>query len=749
MRFSLPFLALLLLTTLPALGDIGAEEIPEENSSTVSEDARVLRDTFDAVDQAVAGGDWNTAVRQLQTIIDAERDPKAPRQATAWVLPVRGRSVYEGAWIVARHRIARGGAEALAAYAAEYGRTATDLLRDASAARDPDGLAYVAQHYLPLPSARTAVLALADLALEAGDRDGALGWLDRLADVEAVSTEGAKAWAPWRRARQARAAAAQARAGAMEAVQAHLLRADGEAAPPEERFAPIPAPLRARPEPIRGWPMRGGRAARDAVAPALGEQFQLAWFNSLESGRIPDEPSAVQLRDRPSTWHPTGCVTDGRTAFAFDGKKLYAFDVKSGRRRAAPFPVASASGDALYRFRDPDREPRDELGLLQSHTLTLGPMTSTGRLIYVAAPHPNASVGGWSYEEGRHDRLVAVVYDGMAFEQVFDVGGMSWDELGQTTDTRLYGSPVLYRGRLWIAAIRPTPSATDQAEAWLLALEPRTGKIEIETYLGLGPPVRRGRVDEAIPTSPAAARGRVVVGTSLGIVAAVDADDGRPQWLLRYERGAVAQGRSRRLGSLRDTAPRLSGFRNQPPVLALERTFVAPTDGPHLLCLFDRPRGAGRELVSWRLHRRLDFRDFAAEQIVAAQDGDGSHPPRLILAGKGRSTEGDVPAPIAVALDALRPPRVLWTATATTGDGGEPYGRAVATDAELFVPTRHGISVYSTVDGRDRATLDVSNLPDEWASLLPTDVGPYGNLIAVPGKGLLAVNESLVAFWRR
>ena len=734
---------LVVLLALPALADVGKEEIPEENSSTVSEDARFVRDALEAADEAVRRRDWNTAVRSLQEVIEADRVPGRTGQPAPWVLPVRGRAVYEGAWLVARQRIAAGGEEALDAYAAEYGRTASELLARASRARDEEAFARLARRFLPLVEARTAVLALADIALEEGDRDRALGWLERLADVEAVSGESPEAWRPWRRARQARMAAALARPGATQAVLDHLVAAQAPEASPTERFAPAPATLRDPGPAPTGWPTIGGRPARDAVSPTLGAAFRLAWFNSFESERRTPAEEGELPRNRPSIWHPPGCVTDGLTAFAFDGERVYAFDVKSGRRRAVPYPIVDSRGATLFRPRYAETERRDDLGLLEGHALTLGGTVEAGRVLYVSAPHTDTLARDWSYESPREDRLVALLYDGLSFRELFQVGGAAEPE------TRLYGSPVLYRDRLWIAAIRPTESATDQAEVWLLALDPLTGATEIETYLGLGPPIRRGRVDEAIPSSPAAARGRVVVATALGIVAAVDADDGRPLWLLRYERGAVAQGRSRRLGSTRDTGPRLSGFRNQPPILALDRTFVAPTDGPYLLCLFDRPRGSGRELVSWRLHRRLDFRDFAAEQIVAVQVPPDGAPPRLILAGQGRSAEGDVPAPIAVALDALRPPRVLWTATATTGDGAEPYGTAMATEDELFVPTEHGISIYATKDGGDLGTLDVSSLPEEWLALFPTDVGAYGNLVAVPGKGLLAVNDWLVAFWRR
>jgi len=183
-----------------------------------------------------------------------------------------------------------------------------------------------------------------------------------------------------------------------------------------------------------------------------------------------------------------------------------------------------------------------------------------------------------------------------------------------------------------------------------------------------------------------------------------------------------------------------------PPLLAFERVWVAPTDGLEILCLFDRPRGRDRALRAWRRDRRAGFVDFAAEQIVgltAPQDGS----PLLVVVGRGEVPEGRPPAAIAKAVDAFDPAR-RWEAFATTGDGPEPYGTALLTESELYVPTRHGICVFDVLDGTDLATLDVSAVPESLRELLTPEIGLSGNIVPAPGLGLLVLSATHGVFWR-
>jgi hypothetical protein len=740
--------ALLLALTFASAAHAGPEDgsVPAENTSHVSADAPAVTAIFLRADEAIAAGDWREAVRVLQGVIDAAADPDDAGAAYPHVLPVFGSVVYEGAWIVARHRILAGGAPALEAYEAEFGPVAGTLLQAGVQRRDPALLAAVVDRFLPLAAGRRAALLCADLALESGDTDAALGWLERLEDLEEVSAEPAQALAPWRAARIERTAAALARPDRRAAVKAFLETRARPGLPESERYQPVPAADRRPRAPATGWPTTGGGPRRDARAPGLGARLELAWWLPLEGGVEPPDPEDDVPRARPSPWIPSRAVVDGTLAFVSDGARLEVWDLERGRHLARPHALLNEQEDGLSRVDEVDA--REDLGLLEGFSLSLGPtLPHGGRIVYVAVPDPVAGRSYWAYGDWRDDRIEAFEFDPTAhtLTLLWRNGGYR-PRGGLPPQTRLYGAPLLYRDRLWVAGVRPSRGTEHEADAWLFGLSPTTGDVEVRTYLGSGAPVRGGRPDEAIPSSPAGAHGRVVVFTGLGIVASVDARTGRPHWAYRNDRGVVGAGRLKRLQGERDRTPRETGFANVPPLIAFERIWVAPTDGLEILCLFDRPRGPRRALRAWRKDRRAGFVDFAAEQIVGlTTPAHGA--PLLVVVGRGEVPEGRPPAALAKAIDAFDPAG-RWEAFATTGDGPAPYGTALLTEEELFVPTRHGICVFDLLDGSDLATLDVASVPAALRDLLTPGIGLGGNLVPAPGLGLLVLSGTHGVFWR-
>jgi hypothetical protein len=544
-------------------------------------------------------------------------------------------------------------------------------------------------------------------------------------------------------------ASALARPERVKDVEALLMERARPDAPDEVRYAPLATDDRRVEALPSDWPTTGGGPGRNQRPPSLGTTFELVWWNALEGGVRAMEPAVERNRARPSPWHPPrGVVADG-LAFVCDGGRVMVWEADTGRLAAEPYLLVNAHGRRLGVVEQ--REVREELGLLEGFSLTLGRRQATGRAVYVSAIDPLAGKGYWEYGDWRDDRLEALWWDERkrTLTHLWRNGGYE-PHGGMQRNVRLYGAPLLYRGRLWVAGIRPTPGSDHEADAWLFGLSPATGEVEVRTYLGSGVPVRGGRrADEAIPSSPAAANGRVVVVTTLGIVASVDARSGRPHWLYRNDRGIVGASRLQRLEEEDDPRPRETGFANGPPLLAFEQVWFAPTDGPQLCCLFDRPRGPKRTLRRWRRNRRSGFHAFAAEQIAGLVPGSGPDAaPVLVVVGRGETSEGQPPAAIAQGIDALRPGWTWWKAIATTGDGPEPFGTGLLTRGELFVPTRHGISVFGLEDGRDLATLDAATIPPRWRELLSADVPLSGNLIPVPGLGVIALSGSHAVYWR-
>jgi hypothetical protein len=266
-------------------------------------------------------------------------------------------------------------------------------------------------------------------------------------------------------------------------------------------------------------------------------------------------------------------------------------------------------------------------------------------------------------------------------------------------------------------------------------------------------------MDEAIPSSPSAAHGRVVVATSLGFVAAVDAEDGRIAWIYRYDRG-LETGRARRLGSdEEDATQRLTGFANEPPVLGFGLTLVAPTDSNYLYGLGTRPRGPQRDLEQWHpKDRRSVFGEIAVEYVAGVVGGAGDVAPQVVLVGKGDSGDSGVPGKVIVGLEPLHGFK-RWAFPAATGRGSVPHGRAVLTEREAFLPTRHGILVIDLSGAlggggpagaqgpSERALLEGPPAPAPQADLFAGLA--YGNLVPLPGEGLFSVNTTHVTFWRK
>ena len=789
-RAPLALLVLLLALLVVGVGptwsrdreDRPARHTPQKNFSHLHDDAEWMVRAFAAAEGAAKAGDASGVIRALQPVIDQRVSVESEGDAAPYVRAVHGTATYEGAWLVARHRLQALGDEALAVYEREYGRSAQALLERGIQRRDERDLASAARRFLGLPAGRRAALLLADLAIERGDRDAALGWLQDLEDLEAVSGESAEALAPWRAARATRVAGLLAKdedaRRTLAARLAALPAADAEA------LDPVPEAL-ARREPATGtWPTTGGNDARSAVPPALGGTLRLAWMRGPdELEHLADEDDPVRRdADRPSLWLPPRAVANEQHLFVSDGEALHVYDIATGapvleNPEMGVYPGARRSGIGT----DTTEDRRIRFGLLEGHALTIHPVPryrwtdargrqtpelGAGWLVFAAVPDGS----GWTWQrrsraghDTRDDHIQAFHWNGSRLLHLWRVGGTGSPSQrgGLPYDTRLYGAPLLYRGRVWVAGVRAAKATQDRWEAWLYSFDPTTGRVATSTHLGTGTPMRTGRMDEVIPTSPAAAHGRVVVGTALGIVAAVDAADGRVRWAHRYDRAVETERGNVRNRDRRDQGLRSSSFKNEPPILADGRCYLTPTDSEHLLILFDRPRLDLRALLSEARPRDLGNAKHMVEHIAGVdvrrrENRAGS----LVLVGQGQG--GDPPGPLVTVYDAGTPNlawprearelRSIWEGISPTGFGAQPYGRALVTQGEIYVPQEHGIAVFELED-RDGDGSHFLTLLDQRAFGAPAQQEqrgrPYGNLIPIPGKGIVAVNATTVAFWAR
>lgn len=752
---------------------------PQKNFSHLHEDAAWVVQAFRAADTAAEREDWGAVVGALQPVIDQQQSREAATDAAPYVRAVQGTASYEGAWLAARHRLQALGEPVLVAYGRQYGASADALLARGMIRRDAVALAEAARRFLGLPAGRRAALLLADLAIERGDTDAALGLLQDLEDLEAVSAEAPETLRPWQHARIERVAWLRARDdAAREAIRARLRAIDPR---DEEAIDAIPHELVRPSPPVTTWPTTGGACDRAAVPPALGGALTLRWMRGPgDLEHLADEKEPVRRdHDRPSLWLPPRAVANETHLFVSDGEALHIYDLATGTPvledpSRGVYPGARRAGVGT----DTGEDRRIRFGLLEGHTLTIHAVArfpwipragrapielGAGWLVFAAVP--DGSDWAWNRSRGRgrdvrDDHIQAFHWSGERLVPLWRIGGTAGASArgGLPYDTRLYGAPVVYAGRVWVAGVRTAKATQDRWEAWLYSFDPTSGRVVTRTHLGTGTPMRTGRMDEVIPTSPAAAHGRVIVGTSLGIVAAVDAHDGRLRWAHRYDRAVETERGRTRNRDRPDPGLRTSSFANEPPILTGGRCYLTPTDSEDLLILFDRPRLDLRALLSEARPRDLGNARHMVEHIAGVDPRPlGGRMGSLVLVGQGQG--GDPPGPLVTVYDAWTPDlvwpkkaaelRALWEGISPTGFGAQPYGRALLTTREIYVPQAHGIAVFELVDANGDGSHFLTLLDrGAFGAVEPRGrARPYGNLIPVPGRGLVSVSATTVAFW--
>jgi hypothetical protein len=314
-------------------------------------------------------------------------------------------------------------------------------------------------------------------------------------DLEAVSTEPPEAVAPWKAARALRQALALA-AGEddIAPIEALLLAADPRQG---SSIDVVPAARRRQPNPPRTWPTTGGNAARDALAEGLGADLQLRWFKgpSDDDDLTDSRDPTPDADDRPSVWLPPRAVATDAHLLVSDGEYLHIYDLEDGRRvvsrREGAFPRTRPGGHGT----DSGEDRRERYGLLEGHALSvhrvfdfqgmgpLGPVKRPGPgwLVLAAVPDGNPWYIGRAVgdiERRRNDHIQAYHWDGQErLTRLWRVGGLlRQSEIRQIEaaglerlppDTRLYGAPLLYQGRVWVAGIRPAQATEDRWEAWI------------------------------------------------------------------------------------------------------------------------------------------------------------------------------------------------------------------------------------------------------------------------------------------
>jgi hypothetical protein len=446
------------------------------------------------------------------------------------------------------------------------------------------------------------------------------------------------------------------------------------------------------------WTTFARTPTRNGVAPLLVGVRYPAWQEPVKLTPVESRPSfagptlvvqrkqiPVRESDRASAYSPL--AVDGHVFFN-DARQIRTIDLATGK------PAVTETG-VLYQLDAPpeaQQQVRIELGpggVVGFAGLANGvaryTMTYADGILYARLGEDST---GRSQVTGqrREERLVGIDLrrEGLlAFEVKPDDGSWSFD-----------GAPVCDGGRVYVAMRH----SDVKPHVFVACFDAATGRRLWRTSIAAGDSPGSGRGEEITHNLLTLEGDRVFVNTNLGVVAAVATDDGRIDWLRRYDRAA---------GALRQPSPLYFDRDPSPCVYDRGMLFVAPADAPSVFAL---DADTGQTL-------------WTTDQLADAVNLLGVVNANLIATGNRLA-----------AVD-TRSGRVkfIWPDSDTAGIRG--FGRGVVAGHEVFWPTRDRIYVFDAVTGQQ--------------SRKPIDIAVYttngANLVAADGYLLLAARDKLMA----
>jgi outer membrane protein assembly factor BamB len=448
------------------------------------------------------------------------------------------------------------------------------------------------------------------------------------------------------------------------------------------------------------WTTFAGAPARNGIAPALNRIDFLSWLEPvklpppttnaddarqrlifLNGVRFEQLPSAPQGNRDPSLpYHPL--ANDGR-AYYCDARNVYAVDLAGGGPAMTGDGVLFRLDAAAPAQRVPIRsrfvaagEPR--------YTLTIADGVLYARLGDESTGRTNPT------RDRRDERLVGLdlAREGLlVFQARPEDGTWSFD-----------GAPVA-DGRNVYATMRRSDV---RPHVYVASFDAATGRRAWRTSIAAADTPAAGRGDEITHTLLTLAGDRVFVNTNLGVVAALEADDGRLRWLRRYDRTG------------RSLSTRLPGhFDRDPSPCVYDRgvLYVAPADTAAVFAL-DADTGA----ALWAVYSLSD-----ATHLLGVVDG------KLIASGHRLWAVDTQSGRV----------EFVWPESEHAGIRG--FGRGVVAGREVFWPTRDKIFVFDATTGQQtRRPIDISPFTERGA-----------NLVAAEGHLLIAGEDRLTALGPR
>lgn len=447
---------------------------------------------------------------------------------------------------------------------------------------------------------------------------------------------------------------------------------------PAGGFPPLDSPLL-----VRGVPTTL-RAFLDALRPSSPPP----WRGELDASRPPFPPL------RPLTGHPQRIVLfDQLPANAAppggDGvvfRDLAAWDRGSPVRVLAVGKrvVASARNGLTLLDRAPDGRWRLAAGARGAPPLASHGLATDGRRVFTLIPDPDGRAGTV--------RLVPAAFDVSSGTPVRLWVATDPAEEGSFDRAWASGPPTLHEGRLYV----PSALVDSSFVPALVCLDAATGTRLWTTPLGEASRQLFSTTARPASSPPTVLGGLVLLSTGQGLVAALDAATGDPEWILAYPGSEDAR-----------------TFADAPPGLAGPRALFTPLDARSEL-LLDLP--SARALVPPWPAALPPFR-------YALPDG-----PRTVLCGSDGALPGEGGARGVVKVLNSRPSGdVLFELP------DPPAGRPAAWEGTLYVPTQRELLAMDL----DSGALTVLRTWEE---------AEAGDIVRLPGW-LAVVREGEIRMW--
>jgi outer membrane protein assembly factor BamB len=678
-------------------GDLsGAIQVDEADSAT--------RTHLERVKASIADEQWDEAVDILRQVTESHAGKVLA------VSPSRFVSVRDYCHL----QIASLPAEALDLYRRRVDPQARRWYEEGVRRRDADRLRDVVEQLFCSSWGDDALLALGDLALEAGDSGLARGYWEKILPPgfwARLAPPVAPAWLLYPdtdldpsavRARLVLAAILGgddvAARGSLDAFARECGTAQGKLGGRAVNYAEFLSKLLAEsrewptPKLDRNWPTFAGSMQRTKVLPVAPQPGAVAWEVMLPEipaaeATTPAPRRVAERRNQLLSYHPV--IVDG-LVLVNTSDEIRAYNLATGEAAWGDNPVA-------YGLRKREVPARENLrGVSVSVGVPRFTLTVRNRRVYARMGSPLTSRINEAHLFARHSYLVCLDLNAEG-KLVWEVS----DQLDEEENDRSWsfeGSPVVDGDGVYVLMRR----SGARPQQYVACLDPEFGRLKWRRLL-CGAETSAPGQEEMTHNLLTLADGTLYCNTNLGAVAAVSTREGQIQWIARYPRTGQSELGKRPKHFYRDLTP---------CVYHQGTVYVAPADCEMILAL-----NATSGLPIWDTW----FPDDVVH-LLGIMDG------KLVASGDKLWWIDALGGKI------VSPP---GTAAASFPEGGSPkgLGRGLLADGKVFWPAWDKIYIFDQKANRQLESI----------SLQPRKAAG-GNLFAVGDALLIASHDRITMF---